>query len=113
VRFAITHKQSQKAVGTIEAYRREEGSFFGGKICLRLDLSCDYENEKSIDELLSLIIKDGIKAFGADGIFTRATPIATERIKALEKNGFVLSDETLQDGHGWGVIYGDFWVKQI
>ncbi|MDR0975199.1 MAG: N-acetyltransferase [Ruminococcus sp.] len=113
VRMAITYKQSKKAVGTIEAFRSEKGSFFGGKICLRLDLHSNYENEKAIDELLSLIIKNGINTFGADGIVTRATPIAAERIKALEKNGFVLSDETLQDSHGWGITYRDFWMKTI
>jgi adenylate kinase family enzyme/GNAT superfamily N-acetyltransferase len=113
VRMTIFDKQSQRAVGTIEAYRRAEGSFCGGKICLRLDLHSDYENEKAIDELLSLIVKDGIKTFGADGIVTRATPITAERIKALVKNGFILSDETLHDDHGWGVTYGDFWVKTV
>jgi RimJ/RimL family protein N-acetyltransferase len=113
VRMTIFDKQNQKAVGTIEAYRRAEGSFCGGKICLRLDLHSDYEEEKSIDELLSLIVKYGIKTFGADGIVTRATPIVVKRIKALVKNGFILSDETLHDDHGWGVTYGDFWVITV
>ncbi|MDR1002712.1 MAG: GNAT family N-acetyltransferase [Oscillospiraceae bacterium] len=113
VRMTIFDKQSETVVGTIEAYRREEGSFCGGKICLRLDLHSDYENEKAIDNLLSLIIKNGIASFGADGIVTRATPVAAERIKALLKNGFVLSDEQLQDGHGWGITYGEFWVKTV
>jgi hypothetical protein len=112
VRMSITHKQTAKAVGTVEVYYREEDSFFGGKICLRLDLLERYENESAIAELLSLIIKDGINTFGADGIVTRATPVAAERIKALVKTGFVLSDETMKDFHGWGVTYGDFWVKQ-
>jgi hypothetical protein len=112
VRMTILDIQSQTAVGTIEVYHRAEDSFCGGKICLRMDLHSNYENENTIDELLSLIIKDGIKAFGADGIVTRATPIAAERINALAKNGFVLSEETLQ-GSQEGVTYGDFWVKTV
>jgi RimJ/RimL family protein N-acetyltransferase len=113
IRMTIFDKHNQKAVGTIEAYHREEGSFCGNKICLRLDLLGRYENEETIDELLTLIIKYGITTFGADGVVTRATPIAAERINALAKNGFILSDETLHDAHGWGVTYSGFWVKTI
>jgi hypothetical protein len=113
VRMTILDKQSQKAVGTIEAFHRAEGSFCGNKICLRLDLHSDYENENAIDELLSLIIKDGIKLFGADGIVTRAIPVAAERIKALAKNGFVLSDEISVVDNQRGVTNRDFWVKTV
>jgi hypothetical protein len=113
VRMSIIDKQCPKVVGTTEFCHSKKGGFFDEKIFLRLDLHSGYENEKAIDEVLSLIIKEGIKPFGADGIITRAVPIAAGRVKALMKNGFVRSSETLRDSHGWKITYGDFWVKQI
>jgi DNA-binding transcriptional MerR regulator/DNA gyrase inhibitor GyrI len=111
VRLTVVDKRSGKAAGTLEAFRRGDGELFGGKICLRLDLKSQYENAETISELLALIIKDCVAPFGADGIVTRATPIATQRIKALNSNGFVLTDAKFQLNAD-STVYADYWVKE-
>jgi RimJ/RimL family protein N-acetyltransferase len=111
IRFAIVDKGRGVAVGTAEMYQREAGGFGGGMLCLRLDLCSAYETEPCIGELLGLSAADAAPAFGARGVFTRATSVASERIRALQHQGFARSGLSLPDGHGWGVVYGDFWVK--
>jgi RimJ/RimL family protein N-acetyltransferase len=113
IRFAIVDKESRKAVGTIELGVFPKGELFEDKAALRLDICSEHEKENDIYEMLPLMIQAAVKTYGANGIVTRAISVADERVRALKQHGFVLSDFTFTDGHGWGVTYGDFWVKTI
>jgi len=97
------------AIGTIEIFNRKADDFFTDCGLLRLDLRSDYEKETEISCLLSLILTPIFSLFSCRMIATKAIPAATERIAALKKFGFALSDEKLIGGHD-GQTYGDYWI---
>ena len=110
VRYAVCDKRIQNtAIGTIEIFNRKADDFFTDCGLLRLDLRSDYENETEISCLLSLILTPIFSLFSCRMIATKAIPAATERIAALKKFGFALSDEKLIGGHD-GQTYGDYWI---
>lgn len=110
VRWSIVDKTADRAVGTIELFRRDAGDSHNGSGVLRLDLRSDYETERDIMEILSLIVPPSFDWFGCGKLITKARPIARERRKALRKLGFVPSKEPLI-GHD-GTAYGDYWVRE-
>lgn len=108
VRWSIIDKLSNEVVGTIELFNRKSKDYFNACGLLRLDLRSDYENEKCILKILSIIIKDAYELFNCNMIATKAIPLAEERIKALKHIGFRESEEKVV-GHD-GTEYGDYWV---
>ena len=103
VRWSVVDKQKGEAVGTIE--------MFGGKRgILRMDLHSDYEHASQIDEILDLILPDFFIRFDCPVIAAKAVPAAVERIAALKKHGFVLSDQPFVGGNG--TQYGDYWILE-
>lgn len=109
VRWSIVDKRADCAVGTIELFHRDSEDSYNGCAVLRLDLRSDYEAEAEIADILCLIIPKAYEWFSADRIITKAKPIASARIQALRKKGFVPSDAPLV-GHD-GTRYGDYWVR--
>lgn len=110
VRWSIVDKEADGTIGTIElCYRVSEDSYNGCGI-LRLDLRSDYEKERYMSEILSLIVPPAFGWFGCDRLITKAKPIAMARIKALTDMGFVAADQPLI-GHD-GTRYGDYYVRQ-
>ena len=93
VRWAIVDKQTNAAIGTIELFHRTSGDAFNHCGLLRLDLRSDYEQEASICDILSLILEPGYALFDCSLLATKAIPAATERVRALNRLGFSLSDE--------------------
>lgn len=80
IRFSVIDNSIGKAAGTIE--------MFGGKYgVLRIDILPAYENARCLSELL-LIANHFFEDFECENIVTLAIPEATERIKALLKNGY-------------------------
>lgn len=61
--------------------------------------------------LMSLILTPTFHLFACQFIATKVPDIATERISAVEKLGFVLSKEKLIGGHD-GKIYTSYYVLQ-
>lgn len=108
VRWSIIDKAAGQAVGTIELFRRDSENGDGGCGVLRLDLRSDYEREREIRQILSLVIPDAFGWFGCDSIITKAKPIAQQRIGMLTKMGFVPSDEPLVCHDG--TCCGDYWT---
>lgn len=89
IRFSIVEKNSDKAVGTIEFFARNESVEGGGVVgVLRLDLISRLENEGVLTEILSLIEKEFYDCFGVDAMITKAIPTAEQRITALLNSGF-------------------------
>lgn len=97
-------------VGTVELFKRIAGDDFGHHGLLRLDLRSDYEREAVLSELFSLLSAHAYALFDCDALATKAVPAATERCRALEKCGFMLSAGRLI-GHD-GTRYGDYWVRE-
>ncbi|MDE6387909.1 MAG: GNAT family N-acetyltransferase [Lachnospiraceae bacterium] len=112
VRWAIIDKKSNHAIGTIELFNRQADDYFNDCGLLRLDLRSDYEQIEIIHEILSLIIPATYELFDCRMIATKVPPFATERISAVEKLGFVLSEETLIGGNT-GKEYNHYYVLQI
>ena len=112
VRWTIIDKQTGHAVGTIELFNRRAQDYFNDCGLLRLDLKSDYEREEWITELLSLITPDAFKLFGCRMAATKVWPFASERKKAAERAGFVLSEEALIGGDD-GKTYTDYYVRML
>ncbi|MBQ8171267.1 MAG: GNAT family N-acetyltransferase [Oscillospiraceae bacterium] len=108
VRWTITDKENNEAIGTIELFHRDSDDFFDNCGVLRLDLRSDYETNCCITEILSLFIVPASKLFYCDKIATKAVPQATERISALNGLGFVPCTHKLV-GHD-GTEYGDYYI---
>ena len=108
VRFAIMHKASSKVIGTIELFNRKADDYFNNCGLLRLDVGSTYEKRETLISILSLIMKSAYELFDCEMVATKAPIYAVERTAALEKCGFIKTDETLigHDGH----IYYDYWV---
>lgn len=111
VRWAIVHKQTGEAMGTIELFHRKAEDYFTDCGLLRLDLRSDYENEESIRSILSLIVPRTREMFNCHWIATKAVPLAEKRIKVLKSMGFTLSEEVIMGKNG--VRYGDYYEKRI
>ncbi|KTD86523.1 GNAT family N-acetyltransferase [Paenibacillus etheri] len=89
VRFSIVEKNSDKAVGTIEFFARNESVEGIGVVgVLRIDLISRLENEGIVTEILSLIEKEFYDCFGVDAMITKAIPSAKQRINALLNSGY-------------------------
>ncbi len=108
VRWAIIDNIGKEAVGTIELFHRDASDAFTNCGLLRLDLRSDYETADKIKDILSLIVEHAFNLFDCDKIATKAVPEAGERISALKKMGFELSDKRLI-GHD-GTEYGNYFV---
>ncbi len=108
VRWAIIDKEAKKGVGTIELFNRKATDYFNNCGLLRLDLRSDYEKEKIILEIVSLLIPSAFEIFDCQMIATKVPAVASTRKKALESIGFRGSKEVLVGGHG--KVYGDYFV---
>lgn len=108
VRWTITDKENNEAIGTLELFHRDSDDFFDNCGVLRLDLRSDYENNGDIQEILKLIIAPAFELFNCDKIATKAVPQAAERIAVLTESGFKPSKEKLI-GHD-GTEYDNYYV---
>lgn len=109
VRWSVVDRKSSCVVGTIELFRRGADDYFDGVGLLRVDLRSDFEKEGFISELLKLIVSFAYEVFECDRIATKAAEFAKERISALNKCGFNLSENSLI-GHD-GTEYRDYFVR--
>lgn len=110
VRWSIVDKSSNEAIGTIELFHRSSDDYFTKCGLLRLDLRSDYETTNRIISILSLIIQPTFELFNCTKIATKAIPAAAERICALKKLDFSLSEKPLI-GHD-GTLYTDYYTTK-
>lgn len=108
VRWTVVDKAAERAIGTIEIFRREADDYFTDCALLRLDVRSDYEKTETIQQILKPVLHPAPQLFGCSKIATKAVPFATERIAALKELGFSASPEKLI-GHD-GTLYGDYFV---
>lgn len=109
VRFTIIDKSINKAVGTVEIFRRVSGDKFDGDGVLRLDVKSNYENENIISEIISIIVPPAFEMFGVDEIITKIPVYAVERMNAFRKFGFCKSEYFMVGTHD-GYAYKDYWT---
>lgn len=88
VRFTVMDKSINKAVGTVELFRRDSGDKFDGDGVLRLDVKSDYEKENILFDIMSVIVPPAFEMFDCTEIITKVLVYAVERIKAVQKFGF-------------------------
>lgn len=100
VRMAIEDKSTHIAIGTIELFNRKAEDYFNNCGLLRLDLRSDYETEKHITDVLAIIVPKTKELFGCDWIATKAIANAENRVLALKKYGFQLSEHVLIGSDG-------------
>ena len=111
VRWGIIDKKANCVIGTIELFNRKAEDYFNNCGLLRLDLRSDYENQDIIEDILGIIIPKTKEMFACEMIATKAILIAKERIAALEKMGFCLSEEVLVGRDG--TKYDSYYVREV
>ncbi|MBR5648721.1 GNAT family N-acetyltransferase [Pseudobutyrivibrio sp.] len=111
VRWAIIDKKLSKAIGTIELFHREADDDFNHVGVIRLDLRSDYENEKAIKEILSIIIPPAFDLFECNEIISKVPLYAIDRAQAFSEYGFEKSDG-LMVGTNDHYAYKDYWTIQ-
>lgn len=108
VRWTIVDKTLQKAVGTIELCLRASEDIFNSMAVLRLDVRSDYEKQEVLSDIAALMIPSVFDMVHCGGVITKAPIYAVERICAVQKLGFVKSQDCLI-GHD-GYAYNGYWI---
>lgn len=107
VRMSIVDKEISKAIGTIEVCKHVSTDAFDGTGTLRVDVRSDYEKEDILFAIFSLTVQHMYEMVGCNEIHTKAPIYAVERIKAIQKVGFIKSEHLLKGGHG------GYWTMNI
>jgi len=109
VRWTIIYNVTKEIIGTIEMFHRIAEDDFNHVGLLRIDLRSSFENEKIIANILKIVDTNFYDSFETEIIATKAIPLAHQRIKALLKNGYTLSNKKLigQDG----TAYSDYYIR--
>lgn len=108
VRFSIVDRQKEAVTGTIEIFNRKAEDFYNNCGLLRLDVRSDCEQSEYLEAVFSLVTAPFYEWFDCPIIATKAPVYAVERIEALKKAGFSLSEEPLIGEHR---LYYDYWIK--
>lgn len=108
VRFTIIDKAAAKAIGTVELFHRDADDAFNNTGVLRLDVKSSHEREDVIGSIISLITPPSFELFCCDRIITKAPIYAVERIKALQRLGFIRSEHLLTGAED-GCTYSGYW----
>jgi hypothetical protein len=95
VRWSVVLNVNSQAVGTVEMFHRAIDDEFDGTGVLRIDLRSDQEVESVISEILEIADENFYELFNVSHILTKATPIASERITILKRNGYSLIGKKL------------------
>lgn len=109
-RLSIVDKTVSAVIGTIELCFRVSEDEFNNMGILRIDVRSDYEKEDMLYEIISLITPHIPEILGCDGILTKAPIYAVERIKAIQKAGFIKSEHMLIGKTGYA--YDGYWTMQ-
>lgn len=110
VRWAIADKTTSKVIGTIELCTLAAEGAFNNMGILRIDVKSDYEKEKKLFDIFSLITTHSFELIGCSEIITKAPIYAIERINAVKKDGFIKSDDPLIGNDGYA--YNGYWIKK-
>lgn len=108
VRLSIVDKISSSVIGTVELCVRVSEDAFNNMGILRVDVRSDYEEENVLYSIFSLVVPELEKMLGCNGVLTKAPIYAVERIKAIQKVGFLKSEHLLIGKTGYA--YDGYWT---
>ena len=106
-RWSIMDKSSEKVIGTIELCRRASEDAFNDAAILRIDVRSDYEKERVLSEICSLIIPPVFDLFDCLQVITKVPIYAVERTLAMQKAGCRKSEHLLIGKTGYA--YDGYW----
>ena len=106
-RWSIMDKSSEKVIGTIELCRRASEDAFNDAAILRIDVRSDYEKERVLSEICSLIIPPVFDLFDCLQVITKVPIYGVERTLAMQKAGFRKSEHLLIGKTGYA--YDGYW----
>lgn len=106
-RWAVVEKADSKVIGTIELCRRASEDAFNDAAILRIDVRSDYEKERILSEICSLIIPPVFDLFDCLQVITKVPIYAVERTLAMQKAGFRKSEHLLIGKTGYA--YDGYW----
>lgn len=109
-RLAIVDKTISGVIGTIELCLRVSEDEFDHMGILRVDVRSDYEEEELLYSIITLVTPHLSEMLGCDGIITKAPIYAVERLKAVQKAGFVKSEHLLIGKTGYA--YDGYWIMR-
>lgn len=109
-RISIVDKSSSSVIGTIELCLRVSEDEFNNMGILRVDVRSDYEKENMLCDIITLIMPHIPEMLGCDGILTKVPIYAVERMKAIQKAGFVKSEHLLIGKTGYA--YDGYWTMK-
>ena len=109
-RMSIIDKKKPEVIGTVELCIRISEDDFNNMGVLRVDVRSDYENEKELYSIFSLITPHVEELLGCKGIITKGALYAVERAAAISKVGFTKSENLLHGKNG--VVYDGYWEKK-
>ena len=110
VRLSIIDKTVLDVIGTIEICLRVSEDEFNNMGILRVDVRSDYEKEEILYDIVTLITPHFSEMLGCDGVITKAPIYGVERIKAIQKAGFIKSDNLLIGKTGYA--YDGYWTMK-
>lgn len=108
VRLSIVDKAVSSVIGTVELCLRVSEDEFNNMGILRVDVKSDYEQQDMLYDIFSLITPEIDEILGCKGVLTKAPIYAVERIKAIQKAGFMKSDNLLIGKNGYA--YDGYWT---
>lgn len=108
VRWSIIDRALSKTVGTVEVCQRVSDDAFNGAGILRIDVKSGYETADDLAEIGGLILPLIFEALDCGSVITKAPIYAVERIRAIQRLGFVKSEQLLI-GHT-GYAYDGYWT---
>lgn len=108
VRLSIVDKAASSVIGTVELCVRVSKDAFHNMGILRVDVRSDYEQEDTLYDIFALVTPELEKMLGCKGVLTKAPIYAVERIKAIQKVGFIKSEHLLIGKNGYA--YDGYWT---
>ena len=108
VRLSIVDKTQSSVIGAIEICLRVSEDAFNNMGILRVDVRSDYENESDLFEIISLITPHMKEMLGCEGVITKVPIYAVERMRVIQKAGFIKSEHYLIGKNGYA--YDNYWT---
>ena len=108
VRLSIVDKAILSVIGTVELCLRVSDDEFNNMGILRVDVRSDYEQEDALYDIFSFIMPKLEELLGCKGVLTKAPIYAVERMKEIQRLGFVKSEHLLIGKTGYA--YDGYWT---
>lgn len=110
IRWSVTHKQTEKIIGTIEIAPIPNTTRFLDGVCengiLRVDIISAFEDEELLSEIFRMATENLYMDFNIKNIVTKARKSDVVRVLALKNNKFNIYEEKSI------IKYNDYYIKR-